>query len=108
MDWRIALLSLTVVPFLYWSVGYYMKTVQQRLYEVRAMEGESLSIIHEAMSMLRVIVAFGREDHEHRRFRSQGERTIDARIKLTVRQTLFSLGVNTITAVGTALVLGYG
>jgi ATP-binding cassette subfamily B protein len=108
MDWRIALLSLTVVPFLYYSVGYYMKNVQQRLYKVRAMEGESLSIIHEAMSMLRVIVAFGREDHEHHRFRSQGERTIDARIKVTVRQTLFSLAVNTITAVGTALVLGFG
>ena len=41
---------------------------------VKGMEGESLSIIHEAMSMLRVIVAFGREDHEYARFRDQGER----------------------------------
>jgi ATP-binding cassette subfamily B protein/subfamily B ATP-binding cassette protein MsbA len=108
MDWQIALLALTVVPFLYYSVRYYMKNVQQRLYEVRQMEGESLSIIHEAISMLRVIVAFGREDFEHHRFRSQGERTIAARIKLTVRQTLFSLAVNMITALGTALVLGFG
>src|SRR5205823_1233001 len=45
---------------------------------------------------------------EYRRFRAQGERAIDARIRLTVRQTLFSLAVNTTTAVGTALVLGYG
>jgi ABC-type multidrug transport system fused ATPase/permease subunit len=72
------------------------------------MEGESLAIIHEAISMLRVIVAFGREDHEHRRFRNQGERTVQARVNLTVRQTLFSLVVNTITAVGTALALGVG
>jgi ABC-type multidrug transport system fused ATPase/permease subunit len=72
------------------------------------MEGESLSIIHEAMSMLRVIVAFGREDHEYRRFRDQGEETIRARVNLTVRQTLFSLVVNTITATGTALALGVG
>jgi ATP-binding cassette subfamily B protein/subfamily B ATP-binding cassette protein MsbA len=108
LNWQLALLALTVVPFLYWSVGYYMKHIQQRLYEVRAMEGESLSIIHEAISMLRVIVAFGREDHEHRRFRTQGERTVDARVQVTVRQTLFSLAVNTITAVGTALVLGFG
>src|SRR5262249_595209 len=34
--------------------------------------------------------------------------TIDARIKLTVRQTLFGLVVNMITAIGTALVLGVG
>src|SRR5262249_6047425 len=90
------------------SVGYYVRRVEPRLEEVRAMEGESLSIIHEAISMQRVIVAFGREDHEFGRFRSQGERTIDARIKLTVRQTLFSLSVNLITALGTALVLGMG
>ncbi len=105
---QLALLSLTVVPFLYYSVGYYLKHVQSRLYEVRAMEGESLSIIHEAMSMLRVIVAFGREEHEQRRFRDQGEQTIDARIKLTVQQTLFALVVNMITAFGTALVVGVG
>src|SRR5262249_24410670 len=46
--------------------------------------------------------------HEHRRFRRQGEKTIDSRIKLTVRQTLFGLVVNLITAAGTALVLGVG
>jgi ATP-binding cassette subfamily B protein/subfamily B ATP-binding cassette protein MsbA len=108
MDWQLALLSLAVVPFLYYSVGYYMKHIQERLYQVRNMEGESLSIVHEAISMLRVIVAFGREDHEHDRFRAQGEQAVAARIKLTVRQTLFSLVVNTITAAGTALVLGFG
>ncbi len=108
MDWQLALLSLAVVPVLYYSVGHYMRHIQARLYEVRNMEGESLALIHEAMSMLRVIVAFGRESHEHRRFRDQGERAVDARVKVTVRQTLFSLAVNGTTAAGTALVLGFG
>ncbi|MFO0810209.1 MAG: ABC transporter ATP-binding protein [Gemmataceae bacterium] len=108
IDWQLALLSLTVVPFLYYSVNFYANHIQQRLYEVRGMEGESLAIIHEAMSMLKVIVAFGREDHEHRRFRTQGTATAAARLKLTVRQTVFSLAVDTITALGTALVLGVG
>jgi ABC-type multidrug transport system fused ATPase/permease subunit len=108
MEPTLALLSLAVLPFLYYSVNYYMTHIESRLMAVRTMEGESLSIIHEAMSMLRVIVAFGREDHEYRRFRSQGERTIRERVNLTVRQTLFSLVVNTITATGTALALGVG
>jgi ATP-binding cassette, subfamily B, bacterial len=108
IDRQLALLSLVVVPFLYYSVGYYIKHIQGRLFEVKGMEGETLSIIHEAMSMLRVIVAFGRESYEHRRFRDQGTRALDARVKLTVRQTLFSLAVNMITAIGTALVLGVG
>jgi ATP-binding cassette subfamily B protein len=108
MDARLALLSMAVVPLLYLSVGYYIKYIQPRLLHVKTLEGESLAIIHEALSMLRVIVAFGREGYEYRRFRDQGQRAVDARVKLTVRQTLFSLAVNMTTATGTALVLGYG
>jgi ABC-type multidrug transport system fused ATPase/permease subunit len=108
IDWQLALLSIIVIPPLYYWIGYYVRRIQPRLYEVKGLEGESLSIIHEAISMIRVIVAFGRETHEFRRFRGQGEKAIDARVRLTVRQTLFSLAVNVTTAVGTALVLGIG
>ena len=108
LDPQLALLSLTVVPVLYYSTGYYVTHIQQRLYEVREMEGETLGIIHEAMSMLRVIVAFGREDHEHGRMFAQGVRANAARVGLTVRQSLFGLGVDATTAAGTALVLGLG
>ena len=104
----LALLSLSVVPFLYFSVIYYSSRIQTRLMTVKGMEGESLSIIHEAISMLRVIVAFGRESHEYRRFRVQGESAVNARIRLTIRQTVFALAVNMITTIGSALVLGYG
>ena len=104
----LALLSLSIVPFLYYSVGYYSRHIRQRLIHVKGMEGEALSIIHEAVMMLRVIVAFGREDHEHARFREQGRRALDARVDVTVRQTVFSLAVNATTAMGTAMVLGYG
>lgn len=104
----LALVAISIVPFLYYSVGYYATHIQERLMGVKRMEGESLSIIHEAMSMLRVIVAFGRESHEFGRFRDQGERATEARIHLTVRQTLFSLAVNTITAIGASAVLGVG
>jgi ATP-binding cassette subfamily B protein len=108
LDRTLALVSLLVVPFLYYSVGYYTRHIQGSLYAVRNMEAEALSIIHEAISMLRVIVAFGRERHEHRRFRAQGAAAVDARVRLTVRQTLFSLVVNTTTALGTAVILGLG
>lgn len=105
---ELALISLTVVPLLYYSVGYYITHIQERLREVRSLEGRTLSVIHEAMSMLRVIVAFGREDYEYRRFRDLGEDARDKRVGLTVRQTIFSLSVDMTIAAGTALVLGWG
>ncbi|MEP6910009.1 MAG: ABC transporter ATP-binding protein [Actinomycetota bacterium] len=108
IDPQLALLSLAVVPFIYYSTGYYTKRIEPRLYYVRGLEGQALSIVYEAMAMLRVIVAFGREKHEYGRFRSQGEQAVSARIDLTVRQTFFSLAVSILTATGTALVLGFG
>jgi ATP-binding cassette subfamily B protein/subfamily B ATP-binding cassette protein MsbA len=108
MDPWLACISLAVLPFMFFAVRYYVKHIQARLLEARHMEGEVLSIIHECLSMLRVIIAFGREDYEHRRFREQGKRAVAARVKVTVRQTLFSMAVDTTTALGTALVMGIG
>jgi ATP-binding cassette subfamily B protein len=108
IDATLALLSLTVMPVLYYSVSYYMRHIETHLRRVMAMEGESLSIVHEAMSMLKVIVAFGREPYEFTRFRRQGEEAVGQRVNVTVRQTVFSLVVNTTTAAGTSLVLGFG
>jgi ATP-binding cassette subfamily B protein/subfamily B ATP-binding cassette protein MsbA len=108
IDWQLALLSLIVVPWLYWSFGLYGKRIVPRLQRAQQLEWQSLSIVHEAMSMLRVIVTFGREDHEHRRFREQGQTAVDERVKLTVSQSLYTLGVQTATVAGTSLVLGVG
>lgn len=108
IDWQLALLSLLIVPFLYWSFGTYGSRIVPRLQKVQQLEWRSLSIVHEAMAMLRVIVSFGREDHEHRRFREQGQTAVDERVKLTVSQSLYTLWVQTATAAGTSLVLGVG
>jgi ATP-binding cassette subfamily B protein len=105
---QLAFLSLTVVPFIYYSIAYYGTRITPKVREARVLEAGILSITHEAMSMLRVILAFGREQHEYQRLRRQGQAAVNARVRITVRQTLFSLAVQTVTAIGTALVLGFG
>ncbi len=104
----LALLSLIIMPIIVISVRYYMTNIQSRLIDVRNMEGEALSIVHEAFSMMRVIVAFCREKLELNRYQSQGKRAIAARIDVTIRQTLFSLVVDMTTTLGKAGVLIFG
>jgi len=108
IDWQLALLSLIILPLLYWSFGLYGKRIVPRLQRVQQLEWQSLSIVHEAMAMLRVIVTFGREEYEHQRFREQGQTAVDERVKLTVSQSLYTLGVQTTTVAGTSLILGVG
>lgn len=108
VDWELALLSLIVIPLLFWSFGVYGRRIVPRIQRVQELEWRSLSIVHEAMSMLRVIVSFGREDYEHKRFREQGQAAVDERVKLTVSQSLYTLGVQTATAFGASLIMGFG
>jgi ATP-binding cassette subfamily B protein/subfamily B ATP-binding cassette protein MsbA len=108
IDWQVTLVSLVCVPFLYWAIGMYGTRIVPRIQRVQSLEFRSLSIVFEAMSMLRVIVGFGRQRLEHYRFATQGRTAVEARVRLTVWQTLFSLGVTTAIALGTSLVLGFG
>ena len=108
IDPIIAILAVTVVPLLYYAIGYYSTYIQPRLMQVKGMEADSLSIVHDAMAMVPIVSAFGREEHELSRFRRQSLDTLRARVGVTTRQTLFSLSVNMTTAIGNALVLGFG
>ena len=108
IDWQLALAALAVLPLLTYSVGSYARRIQAPLHNVKDLESQTLSMVQEAMSMLRIVVGFGREQYEWRRFREQGKRALNARIDVTVRQTLFDLAVNLITALGLAIVVGIG
>jgi ATP-binding cassette, subfamily B, bacterial len=108
IDLKVTLISLSVMPLMYYSLTLYGTRIVPRLERVQGLEWQSLSIVNEAMAMLRVIVPFGREGYEHRRFREQGTTAAQERVELTVRQTLFNLAVTTCTALGTALVFYFG
>ena len=108
IDLKVTLISLSVMPLMYYSLTLYGTRIVPRLERVQGLEWRSLSIVNESMSMLRVIVPFGRERYEHQRFRAQGETAAAERVQLTVRQTLFNLAVTTCTAIGTGLVFYFG
>ena len=108
IDPILALLAMTITPPIYYALGRYNRRVLPAVREVAGREMEALSVVHEALSMLRTVVAFGREPYEQRRYRTQAEHVVRARVEVTVRQTLFSFAVETLTAAGTALVMGIG
>lgn len=108
IDWQLALLAAAVAPLLYVSVQIYFKRFTPKIHRVQQMEAESTSIVQKTLSNLRVVKAFARDEHEHRRFLQQGYPTMAVRINLTVQRSLLSATVGLITAAGTALVLGLG
>jgi ATP-binding cassette subfamily B protein len=108
MDATIALLSLTVVPFLYLCLRYYTSTLVNREERVKELESKLLERLYETFSAMRLVKSFAREPFELQRYDEAGRRTMDARIAITWQQSLFGVVVSTITIVGTGLVLVVG
>ena len=101
----IALLSLTVVPFLYLCLRYYTSTLVNREERVKELESKLLERLYETFGAMRLVKSFAREPHELGRYARAGEKTMDARIAITWQQSLFAVVVSTITILGTALVV---
>jgi ATP-binding cassette subfamily B protein len=105
---RLAIAAAAVVPLVSFATTFYGRRIEPHVVKVRDLEGDSMTIVHEKLSLVRLVVSFCREKYEHRRFREQAEVAVDARVRITILQTVFSLGVALITAAGTALVLYIG
>jgi ABC-type multidrug transport system fused ATPase/permease subunit len=104
----IALLSLTVVPFLYMCLRYYTSTLVNREERVKELESKLLERLYETFGAIRLVKSFSRETHELQRYTQAGETTMKARIAITWQSSLFSVVVSTITILGTALVVIVG
>jgi ATP-binding cassette subfamily B protein/subfamily B ATP-binding cassette protein MsbA len=104
----IALLSLTVVPFLYLCLRYYTSTLVNREERVKELESKLLQRLYETFGAMRLVKGFAREPHELQRYAQAGDRTMNARIAITWQQSAFGVVVSTITILGTALVLIVG
>jgi ATP-binding cassette, subfamily B, bacterial len=104
----IALLSLTVVPFLYLCLRYYTMTLVNREERVKELESKLLERLYETFSAMRLVKSFAREPHEADRYARAGKKTMEARISITWQQSLFSVIVSTITILGTGLILVVG
>ncbi len=108
LNLNIALLSLTVVPFLYLCLRYYTSTLVNREERVKELESKLLQRLYETFGAMRLVKSFAREPHELRRYRDAGDLTMNARIAITWQQSLFAVVVSTITILGTALVVIVG
>jgi ABC-type multidrug transport system fused ATPase/permease subunit len=108
LDATLALLALVVVPFLYWILRVYTTPMGERAERVKELESTLSERLYETFSAIWVIKCFAREQHEQQRYGRRADETMQARIRLTWQESLFSVGITSVTIVGTMLVLWVG
>jgi len=108
INWRFTLIALSVAPALFLVIFTYTRRIKKASRAVRKKEGEMISIIHEALSAVRVVRAFAREDYEQRRFEVESMESMGIALKARSLKARLSPMVEMIVAIGTSLVLWFG
>src|SRR5580692_12016197 len=108
LDPMLTVLSLTVVPLLFGLIFGFNRKIVDIATEVRNTESRVYSVVQWAMSSIKLVQAFTKEDEEHRRFKGASGESLRATLRLYSWQTLYSGAVNLVIAGGTALVVYAG
>ncbi len=108
LDWQLTLLALVTVPFLFLAVTRYRRALVERMRVVRTKEGIIASVMQEAITGIRAVKLFAREDDEMERFRTESRDSLRASVDSAVIEAKFSTVLGVVGGLGTALVVYFG
>jgi ATP-binding cassette subfamily B protein len=108
IDWQLALVAVAVSPVLLLLSRAYRPRLRRQSRDVKNLEHSALAVIQEVIGALRVVKAFGQEDHEGGRYLQRSAEGMRFRVKLALDQARYALMVGITTALGTAAVLWIG
>jgi ABC-type multidrug transport system fused ATPase/permease subunit len=108
MDWKFALVALLIVPPLFLIFTVFRRRLLVAARALRSSEGAMASMANETLSSIRVVRVFGQEDREQERFVDQTSSKAAAGIQAAVSEGQLLFWVQVTSAIGIALVIGYG
>ncbi|MBX5444704.1 ABC transporter ATP-binding protein [Sphaerobacter sp.] len=106
--WRLALLSLSVMPILAWTAIHFGRTIRPRFLAVQQQFGVMTNVLQENLAGARVVRAFAREEDERAKFDRAIQRLYERSMD-TVRRSAFYFPLMTLlSSLGLAFILWYG
>jgi ATP-binding cassette subfamily B multidrug efflux pump len=108
MDWRLALVTFSVLPFVFLSAFLFRGLIRRAYRDIRIRLARINAYIQERLGGLRVLQLFGREADANRRFRSINRDHLEAHLRSITYYALFFPIIELLTAVALALILWHG
>jgi len=108
LDWRLALATLTVLPLMLVATGIFRVRSARAYRAVRERLGLVTATLAEDISGMRVVQSFRRERANERNFRSVNAHYREANQETVVLNGLYFPFVDFLSALATAIVLGFG
>ena len=108
MDWRIALMAIAVMPAIAIMTSLFGVKLRSAARKQRAKEGDLATSVHETMSAIPVIQAYGLEEQAADAFTKANRKSAKAGLAATRLEGRLGIGAETALALGIGLTLYYG
>jgi subfamily B ATP-binding cassette protein MsbA len=108
LDWRLALVSLFVVPLFWLTARHFSRKIKGAAREERRRSGSIGAVAEESLSNVALVQAYNRQDGEIARFHRENEGSFAAQLAATRLGSLFSPLINMIELAGVIVVVAFG
>lgn len=108
VDWRYALLAVSLVPALFWATRHYLARIKTVQRQARRADGEASSVAQEVLTSMTVVQAFGAEEVEAGRYAEATGRALEHNRRAIVAQSEFTPLMTLAMTTSTVLVLFFG
>ena len=108
LDWRLALVSLFVVPLFWFVATRFGRLAKLASREKRRRSGAIGAVAEESLSNAPLVQAYGREKYEVERFHRENLGSFHAQMTATRVKAVFSPAVDLIEVIGGLVVIGLG
>ncbi len=108
IDVVLALIALGACPPLFLLTGAYRNRLSSGWTRVKETESQAAAVIHEALAAVRVVKAFGREDHEEERFVMWARRGARQQVRMAMLGSGFYFLVALVLGLAMAASLYFG
>lgn len=105
LDAGLTLLALTVAPFMTLAAWLFGRPMRDAAHARREVESRIQAHVHQTLTGVSVVQAFGREDEEERRFKELAETAIRTQQRGAFVGSAYGLGSGLITTLGAAIVM---
>lgn len=106
--WKLTFLTLAVVPLVVLTINYFGKRLRKAGHKVQGKLADITALIEEAVSGIRIIRSFNREDHEIDRFVEQNDKNFWALMATTRLTAMLTPFIQFFAAVAVVGIIWYG
>jgi ATP-binding cassette subfamily B protein len=107
-DWRLALVSFAVIPFVWLTSRWFQRRVREAYREIRARIARINAFLNERIGGMRLVQLFGQEEREQRRFDGLNRDHLDAHLRSIRYYALYFPIIEVLTSVALASLVAAG